>query len=451
MKKLKMKILYIIVILIMLISIILIASKTDYLKNVLKIGIKQKNEEIAPLFSYVVYDNKDTQKIKVLITVNSENGIEYIEESNGNKISSNGKNKVLIDYIVEKDVEQTFKIKEKNKEENQEKVLVTDDVISNTVKIEKVKENPGYKTIDISSNIDIDGYKTYYQIGKNGEWQEGTGKISILDYDITSNNLINEDNTVTISIKSMNENTSNVVTSSKDFTVDTTATLASFEADSLLEAMEKYDFGTGIFKVTVSDETYNLKVYSFDENVEIQSDTTFGTEKDVATANDYAQNMVVLKVNGDLTINEDVTLTAYASKDGYGGPKGMMIYCTGILTNNGTISMTARGAKAEGQNVYLWKNVDGTYEYVPSVGAEGGTRVGGHEVDLNGNGGQDGTNRQTGGGGSGSCYTGLGGTAYSGAGSKGTSYSGGTGGGAWMGYNSGAAGDGEQFRWTWWI
>ena len=42
--------------------------------------------------------------------------------------------------------------------------------------------------------------------------------------------------------------------------------------------------------------------------------------------------------------------------NGYGGPKGMFIYCTGTITNNGTIDMTARGAKAVGQNVYLWKN-----------------------------------------------------------------------------------------------
>ena len=45
----------------------------------------------------------------------------------------------------------------------------------------------------------------------------------------------------------------------------------------------------------------------------------------------------------------------------------MMIYCTGTLTNNGTISMTARGAKASGQNVYLWQNLNGEYEYIPAV------------------------------------------------------------------------------------
>ena len=53
----------------------------------------------------------------------------------------------------------------------------------------------------------------------------------------------------------------------------------------------------------------------------------------------------------------------------------MYIYCIGTLTNNGTISMTARGAKAEGQNVYLFKNLDGTYEYVPKEGGSGGKGV----------------------------------------------------------------------------
>ena len=47
----------------------------------------------------------------------------------------------------------------------------------------------------------------------------------------------------------------------------------------------------------------------------------------------------------------------------------------GTLTNNGTISMTARGAKAEGQNVYLFKNLDSTYEYVPKEGGSGGKGV----------------------------------------------------------------------------
>ncbi|MCI8641386.1 MAG: hypothetical protein HFJ59_05925, partial [Clostridia bacterium] len=52
--------------------------------------------------------------------------------------------------------------------------------------------------------------------------------------------------------------------------------------------------------------------------------------------------------------------------------KGMFIYVEEELTNNGTIDMTSKGAEVVGQNVYLWKNEDETYEYVPAEGATGG-------------------------------------------------------------------------------
>ena len=102
----------------------------------------------------------------------------------------------------------------------------------------------------------------------------------------------------------------------------------------------------------------------------------------------------------------------------------MTIYCTGTITNNGTIDMTARGAKAEGQNVYLWKNMDNSYEFVPKVGAAGGNSVVGGVT--NGIAGQNATNRQTGGGGSGAARHFAGDAGVSGAGTNGTSYSGGT-------------------------
>ena len=144
---------------------------------------------------------------------------------------------------------------------------------------------------------------------------------------------------------------------------------------------------------------------TFNQNLEIDANTEIGSENDVATENENAKSMVVLKVNGDLTINEEAKLTAYASKNGYGGPKGMMIYCTGTLTNNGTISMTARGAKAEGQNVYLWKNSDNSYEFVPAVGAEGGVKsqvvgnsIFGGRYSKIGNSGKNVISRQTAGG-----------------------------------------------------
>ena len=144
-----------------------------------------------------------------------------------------------------------------------------------------------------------------------------------------------------------------------------------------------------------------------------------------------AKNTVVLKVNGNLIINEGVTLTACKSDDGYGGPKGLMIYCTGTITNNGTISMTARGARAEGENVYLYENNNNTFEYIPAQGAKGGESLRkGRNSGGNGINGYAGSKRQTGGGGSGAVWASDDNPiAISGAGGTGTSYSGGAGGG----------------------
>ena len=194
------------------------------------------------------------------------------------------------------------------------------------------------------------------------------------------------------------------------------------------EKIVEYNIHTIIYNGNlILDGISNIEGATLSNNVyEFGSKTT-----DVATENENAKNMVVLKVKGNLTINEGITLTACKSDDGYGGPKGMMIYCTGTLTNNGTVSMTARGAKAEGENVYLWQNLDNSYEYIPAVGATGGESITKHE-NQSGNGinGYVGNGRQTGGGGSGAANASdADPIAVSGAGGNGTSYSGGAGGG----------------------
>lgn len=218
---------------------------------------------------------------------------------------------------------------------------------------------------------------------------------------------------------------------------------------SKISEIQSNGYSTIKLKVKDNEETeeivgYNIHTIIYDGNLildgisNIEGATLsnnvyeFGSKTtDVATENENAKNMVVLKVNGNLTINEGITLTACKSDDGYGGPKGMMIYCTGTLTNNGTVSMTARGAKAEGENVYLWQNLDNSYEYIPAVGATGGESITKYE-NQSGNGinGYVGNGRQTGGGGSGAANASdADPIAVSGAGGNGTSYSGGTGGG----------------------
>ena len=428
------KIIYILILIVTIIGIILLNNKLKILEKITNGRLQNADEEKEelPLISYQVYDNSDESKIKTLITVNDSNGIEYVEYPDGTKLDTNNKTQISIDYNMTKDENYTFKIKTKSNEEIQEStVCANDDFVNDKgVSISKINNGNGYKVIDIENEINIEGYKTYYQIGKTGNWIEGTGKIGLADYDLTTNNLLNEDNTITINAKIENQTTKNVVNITKKYEVETSEQNDSYNSESLLKALENGEIGTGVHQVTVEDETYNLKVYCFNENLNIKADTALGTEEDVATASEYAKNMIVLKVNGDLTIDEGVTLTAYASKNGYGGPKGMTIYCTGTLTNNGTISMTARGAKAEGQDVYLWKNTDNTYEFVPATGGNGSTGQSG-----NAEAGTSGVNRQTGGGGAG---------GSGGSGTAGTSYSGGTGGGGCYEYSGDTRLDGKE-------
>lgn len=404
------------------IGIIMILNyKFNIIEKMTKIGLK--NEETIKI-SYQVYDNSTENKLKTLITINDIDGIDYVEYSDGNKVNGNKKDKMSFDYVMDKDQNYTFKIKSIDNDKIQEYTVCADEQFVNDygVGINKLKDEEGYKVIEITNNIDLNDFKTYYQIGENSDWIEGTEKIGLLDYDLTKSKLVNEDNTITINAKIVNSNTNNTVNLSKKFNVNTNSTTNEFEADSLLSAIDSYDLDTGIYKINVNGETYNLKIYSFNNDLEISADTSFGTEEDVANKEEYAKNMVVLKVKGNLTIDENSIITSYASKNGYGGTKGMMVYCTGTLTNNGIISMTARGAKAEGQNVYLWKNSDNSYEFVPSDGAEGGKGSSSvyYEKGKNGN---NGINRQTGGGGSGEVTFDI-----SGSGQYGTSYSGGTGG-----------------------
>ena len=168
------------------------------------------------------------------------------------------------------------------------------------------------------------------------------------------------------------------------------------KANSVLEAIENIH-DSGYYNIGVNDEQYTTHLYVLKGNQKWETNQTFGDELDVANEESYASNMVVVKIEGDLEIESNSIVTSYVSPNGYGGPKGMLIYCTGTIVNNGKISMTARGAYAKGQNVYLWKNEDGSYEYIPAIGAEGGIGQD-NSQGLKGNDGNTVMSRATGGG-----------------------------------------------------
>lgn len=179
-------------------------------------------------------------------------------------------------------------------------------------------------------------------------------------------------------------------------------------SESLLEGISKINHsGENKIKVVGAGETkiYSLNVIKHDGDLTLDGTTSvegasfsnntysFGASKDIGTSTANAQNTVVLKVEGNLTISSGITVTSVTSN--YGGPKGLIIYCTGELTNNGTISMSARGAKATGENVYLWKNADGSFECVPATGATGGDSVTTKTGTVAGLTGKNGSNRGT--------------------------------------------------------
>ena len=196
------------------------------------------------------------------------------------------------------------------------------------------------------------------------------------------------------------------------------------EAESILDALSNNNLTSGYYSIKANGEEYPVHLYVLEGDQTFSTNKTFGDADDIGTSTEYAKNMVVVKVKGNLTINNGVTVEPYYTE--YGGPKGFTLYIDGTLTNNGTID-NSHGAKAEGQNVYLYKNNNGTYETVPATGAAGGASIKNLEYGAAGNNGQEGKNRATGGGASG----GSGGTnpLASGSGSSGTSYSGGSGGG----------------------
>ena len=386
------------------------------------------------LFSYIVYDNQDEKNIKTLVTINSEKGIEYVECPNGRKIDGNSKNTISLDYIVEKNKDNEFKIKEIENNEVPKNLNINDESINNSTFKANVDEDiNGYEVISLENNINLENYKTYYKIGKSENWIEGN-KFSIIDYDCKRNNLTNDDNTLTILAKIENKDLNNIVTIEKNIPIDNTDVSNNITSSSLISAIGDNDLNNGLYNIHINDEDYSVKVYNFNENLNITSDTQFGTEEDVGNSERYAKNMIVLKVNGDINISNDTILTTYANEKGYGGPKGFFIYCTGTITNNGTISMTSKGAYAKGQNVYLWQNEDSSYEYIPAVGAKGGEKfyvewlASGN--DRAGNPGENGTQRALGGGGSGSGFNYWSGRYAVGEGGTATSYSGGSGGGA---------------------
>lgn len=154
------------------------------------------------------------------------------------------------------------------------------------------------------------------------------------------------------------------------------------------------------------------------------------------TTKDTTSSWII--VNGDLTINSGQTFTPPVRK------LFTVVYVTGNLVCNGTISMTGRGANhsGTGDSGGLTQPVDirigtGTFGSVsnPQIPSSGGAG-GGVRSTTGANNGTSGTLGGSGGGGSGYAFSG----GIAGSGSDATCFSGGSGGGGAYGGTGGNAG-----------
>ncbi len=183
--------------------------------------------------------------------------------------------------------------------------------------------------------------------------------------------------------------------------------------DSLVQGVYNNNLQDGMYIFRIKGKTNEGEEEEKDYLVELineYEDVEYTVEEDgnLISLGDTStdKKMLVVKYHKNLTIGAGVTVTANTVSN-FTYKKGMFICVMGDLVNNGTISMTERGTFDEqGENVYLLKNSEDSFEYVPAEGALGGSAVqainkSGTTTQTKGTSGATGENRSTGGGGSG--------------------------------------------------
>ena len=442
-KKLLLSIFMAIITLLIIIALLLLANSNGVL-NLQQLFGFNKEKLISQKIDYNIYSFTNGSGKMLITFTDEESGIASIDLNNQNQIQCN-RTSVSTDFNITEGTSYVFKMKLKNGREITDNITINEEFVENNgIKIENTKQdNAAYKIIKLTYSLpNVGNFIKQYKIG-NGQWITYDDEFVIFDYDVK--NEVDENQEITVYARSVNsKNENEIVEVNKKYKVDINATTITIAGESLLDIVGRTEFSTGTYNVVANGKTYGVHAYVLNGNQVWQNDMTFGVANDVGSSTEDAKNMVIVKVKGDLTISNGVTVTAYSDPNGYGGPKGLLIYSTGKITNNGTISMTGKGAKAEGEEVYIYKNGDGSFEYIPESGGTGGIKLGGTGKKLNGNNGNPGANRSTGGGGTGSTagdgtYLGIGGKAYAGKGGTGTSYSGGGGSGSSYGSRVGAA------------
>ncbi len=407
-----------------------------------RINQNNKQEEIKKEISYEVYQHVNGKTAILLVAEDTENGIEkIIYPNNEMELYCNGKTKVAFDYNTDITGKEslTFKIVNTLGEEIEKTIQINDQFYLYMIDHNLTKETETQKALTV--NYKEGSTTKQYKIGEGEIWTNYTNTIRIDDYQILET-LENGNRDPKIYLKQVDKIGNEIIVESKlNYTIPDTTTYKQedtvIEGESILACVENNDLETGnyIFRVTgtskeeneegvieTKTETieYPVELYNYNEdaNYQASNEIVINSTKYTGIGKiNSEKRMLILKYNGNLNINGGVTITPTGTNESINGAtylctkKGMVIYCAGTLTNNGTINMTAKGTVNQaGENVYLYKNEDNTYEYVPATGDST----------------KNGTGRRLGTGGNG----GAGYADRIGRGGNSTSYSGGAGGGA---------------------
>ncbi len=448
-KNKKKIILITLVILLFIIAItLLVLNQTGVINTIIE---NINKEEIKKEISYEVYKHVNGQTAMLLVAEDTENGIEkIIYPNNEMEIYCNGKTKVAFDYNTDITGKEslTFKLVNTLGEEIEKTIKINDQFYSDMINHSITKETETQQALTV--NYKGGSVTKQYKIGETENWTNYTNTIRLDNYQILET-LGNENRNVKIDLRQIDNIGNEIITNIK-YTIPDTVVYKQedtvIEGESILACVENNNLESGnyIFRVTgiakeeneegvIETLEYPVELYNYNEDANYigQNYTLVGNTAYIGMGKANSEKrMLILKYNKNLTISEGITITPTGTNESINGAtylctkKGMFIYCAGTLTNNGTITMTAKGTvNQEGEGVYLYKNEDNTYEYIPAIGAMGGASVSHGSSFAYGRTGQTGTLRRTGGGGSGSAYMNT-----SGAGGSGTSYSGGTGGGS---------------------
>ena len=126
-------------------------------------------------------DNQNEKEIKVLLTINSEEAIEYIELPNGMKIYGKGRKEISIDYIVENEKEYIINIKGENGDFKKETLVVNyndiqEYVESKLIEINVVTNEEEYNSLKITEKLENNNFSYFYRTDEKQEWVKYTGK-----------------------------------------------------------------------------------------------------------------------------------------------------------------------------------------------------------------------------------------------------------------------------------